>query len=234
MKIKSDLKGILFDLDGTLLDIHMNKFYRSYNRTLYKVFPTTMDFGQFIKHQTASAQKSINNNTGKTNLDVFLEEFLPRFNLTREEGEAILRNYYQNKYQTLKKFTNPLPKAREVVKLVIEKNFKVSIATTPIFMREAIEARMNWAEIDDLPFDLITYAEDFTTCKPNLDYYREVCSKLELKPEECLVVGDEHNDMVAKSLGFQTFLIKSQMTRLKDDTPKPDFVGNLQDLIKLL
>jgi len=48
------------------------------------------------------------------------------------------------------------------------------------------------------------------------------------------MVGDEHNDMVAKSLGCQTFLIKSPMTNLQDDTPEPDFVGNLKNLIELL
>ncbi len=234
MKIKSDVKGILFDLDGTLLDIHLTKFNRSYTRNLYEYFPSLMNFDQFFKHYMASIQKMINNTTGKANFDVFLDEFLPPFNLTREEGESILRNYYKNDYQKLKKFVNPRPKPRDTVQYVFKKNFQVVIATIPIFMRDAINARMNWAGIDDFQFDLITYAEDFTTCKPNLNYYKEVCSKIGLKPEECLVVGDEHNEMVAKSLGCQTFLIKSPMTHLKDDTPKPDFVGNLQDLIKLL
>jgi FMN phosphatase YigB (HAD superfamily) len=93
---------------------------------------------------------------------------------------------------------------------------------------------MNWARIDDLPFDLITFAEEFTTCKPYLSYYRDICDKIGLTPKECLVVGDEHKDLVAKMLGCKTFFIKSSMTNLKEDTPQPDFVGNLEDLTELL
>ncbi|TXT58030.1 MAG: hypothetical protein BAJALOKI1v1_1780001 [Promethearchaeota archaeon] len=47
------------------------------------------------------------------------------------------------------------------------------------------------------------------------------------------MIGDDHNDLVAKSLGFQTFLIKSSMTRLTDETPPPDFVGTLQNLMNI-
>ncbi|TXT61144.1 MAG: hypothetical protein BAJALOKI1v1_1180015 [Promethearchaeota archaeon] len=124
----------------------------------------------------------VENKTEKSNIDVFLEEFLPPFNLTREEGELVLRRFYQENYQKLRKFVTPFPEARNIVQLSIIKSFKTSLATTPAFMREAIEAWLNWAEIDDLPFDLITFDEDFTTCKRNLDYYKDICKKIGLKP----------------------------------------------------
>jgi FMN phosphatase YigB (HAD superfamily) len=234
MKVKSDLKGILFDLDGTLLDIDLNKFFPFYHKHFYENFPNSMTLEEFIKHMWASIHKTVMHKTGRTNLDVLMDEFLRPFSLTREEAEPLLRNYYKNAYPQLKRFVNPRPESREVVLYVIKKNFKVVLATNPLFILDALKARMNWAGIDDLPFDLITHAENFTTCKPNLGYFREVFLKTGLKSEECLVVGDEHNDMVAKSLGCQTFLIKSPMTNLQEDTPKPDFVGNLKDLIKLL
>ena len=234
MKIKRDIKGILFDLDGTLLDIDLNKFYLIYSRHLYENFPNSMTLGQFTKHYWASTYKTKNHNTRRKNFEVLMEEFLLPFSLTREEAESILRNYYKNEYPKLKNFVNPRPESREVVQYVIKKNFKAVIATDPVFILEAIKARMNWAGIDDLPFDLITHAENFSICKPDLNYFREVLLKIGLKAEECLVVGDDNNDMVAKLLGCQTFLIKSPMTFLKEDTPKPDFVGNLKDLIKLL
>ena len=230
----TEIKGVLFDLDGTLLEMHMSKFYRSYHKYLYPRLSSNLDFGQYLKHYNEAVYKTIANNTGKTNLDVFLDEFLSHINISREKGEAILKAFYHEEYQKLRKYVTPLDKARDVVQRAFEQNLKVIIATTPVFMRDAIKARMNWARIDDLPFDLITFAEEFTTCKPYLDFYRDICDKIKLTPKECLVVGDDHNDLVAKMLGCKTFFIESSMTNLKEDTPQPDFVGNLQDLMELL
>ncbi|TFG01506.1 MAG: HAD family hydrolase [Promethearchaeota archaeon] len=232
MKFKKEIKGILFDLDGTLLDIDLNRFLLSYNKHLHEIFPNSMTLMEFIKHHSASINKT--NKTKKRNFEVFMDEFLLPFNLTKDEAESMLRNYYKNEYLELKQFINPRPESRKVVQHVISKNYKIVIATDPVFIFDAIKTRMTWAGIDDLPFDLITHAENFSTRKPNLDYFREIFSKIELNPEDCFVIGDDHNDMVAKSLGCTTFLIQSLMTHLKEDTPKPDFVGNLRDLIKLL
>ena len=176
MKIKSDLKGILFDLDGTLLDIDLNKHFPFYHKHLYEDFPNSMTFEQFNNHMWACIFKTVTHKTGRTNYDVLMEEFLLPFSLTREEAEPILRRFYKSEYPQLKKFVNPRPESREVVQHVIKKNFKVVIATNPLFILDALKARMNWAVIDDLQFDLITHAENFTTCKPNLDYYREIKS----------------------------------------------------------
>ena len=41
-----------------------------------------------------------------------------------------------------------------------------------------------------------------------MDYYREILEKLSLKPEECLMVGnDVGEDMVTEQLGMKTFLL---------------------------
>ena len=234
MKIKSYLKGILFDLDGTLLDIDLNKYFPFYHKHLHEYFPNSMTLEEFDNHMWKSIIKTVTHTTGRKNIDVLTDAFLVPFSITKEEAEPILRNFYTKEYPKLKEFVNSRPESREIVQYLVKKDYKVVLATNPLYLLDTIKARMNWAGIDDLPFTLITHAENFTTCKPSLDYYREVFLKTGLNAEECLMVGDEHNDMVAKTLGCQTFLIKSPMTKLQDDTPEPDFVGNLKNLKDLL
>ena len=50
--------------------------------------------------------------------------------------------------------------------------------------------------------------ENSRYCKPNPDYYREILGQLHLQPEECLMVGnDVSDDMVARKLGMEVFLL---------------------------
>ncbi|MBR1566518.1 MAG: HAD hydrolase-like protein, partial [Oscillospiraceae bacterium] len=50
--------------------------------------------------------------------------------------------------------------------------------------------------------------ENSSTCKPNPAYYREILQKRGLRPEECLMVGnDVDEDMVAETLGMKVFLL---------------------------
>ncbi|MBQ5324023.1 MAG: HAD family hydrolase, partial [Oscillospiraceae bacterium] len=50
--------------------------------------------------------------------------------------------------------------------------------------------------------------EDYSYCKPSLEYYKQILDKIGLKGEECAMVGnDVGEDMVAKKLGMKTFLL---------------------------
>ena len=70
------------------------------------------------------------------------------------------------------------------------------------------ESRVKWAGLDKEDFALITTFEDYNYCKPNLDYYRQVIEKLGVKPEDCVMVGnDVSEDMIAQQLGMKVFLL---------------------------
>ena len=45
-------------------------------------------------------------------------------------------------------------------------------------------------------------------CKPNLNYYKELLERLNLTPEECLMIGnDVDDDMIVEKLGMKVFLL---------------------------
>jgi len=84
----------------------------------------------------------------------------------------------------------------------------VVLATNPLFPSVATKNRIRWAGLDPEDFEYFTTFENSHYCKPNLDYYREIMDKLYLKPEECLMVGnDTQEDMVAEQLGMKVFLL---------------------------
>jgi FMN phosphatase YigB (HAD superfamily) len=110
----------------------------------------------------------------------------------------------------------------------------MAIVTNPLFPEAAVRERMRWAGVDDLPFRWVTTYENSRYAKPNLRYFDDACARLGHAPEECLVVGDEHMDMVAKNMGCDTYLVEGPMTALQPETPEPTYRGALRDLPALL
>jgi FMN phosphatase YigB (HAD superfamily) len=105
--------------------------------------------------------------------------------------------------------------------------------------------RLAWAQLGDITFDLVTHIENMTFCKPRLEYYLEICKKIETPPQACLMVGnDPINDIIVTRLGMKTFLTLdglehddsglSLSRELRNGTnieiPTPDFQGHLADL----
>ena len=85
-------------------------------------------------------------------------------------------------------------------------------------------------ELED--FEIFTTYENYHFCKPNLNYYREVVERLGVKPEECLMVGnDVGEDMVTEELGMKVFLMPADLINKvgKDISKYPQ--GNFEDLL---
>jgi HAD superfamily hydrolase (TIGR01549 family) len=117
-------------------------------------------------------------------------------------------DYYRNEFQNVKDVCGFAPEARLIISTLQSAGKRVVLATNPLFPAIATLSRAKWAGLNPEDFALITTYENSAFCKPNPDYYREILGKLNLKPEECLMVGnDVQEDMVARSLGMEVFLL---------------------------
>ena len=86
--------------------------------------------------------------------------------------------------------------------------YRVALATTPLFPAIATHSRARWAGLNPEDFDLITTYENSRHSKPNPAYYQDVIEALGVKPEECVMVGnDVDEDMIAEKLGIKVFLL---------------------------
>ncbi|TFF90644.1 MAG: HAD family hydrolase [Promethearchaeota archaeon] len=232
--LKDQIKAILFDLDGTLLEINLDLFIKDYltglSASIAHIIPQKKLIPQLIK-----VSRIMENNDGKeTNEIVFKKSFFPLINYSQEEIEPIFMNYYEQEFSKLKHHAKKKPEARSLMAYLFDKGYDVVIATTPLLPKTAIEQRLEWAGVDDFPYKLITSYENMKATKPNLLYYKQILEIIGHPVEKCLMVGDEDKDMVAAHLGIHTFLVPSPETKLKPSTPKPNFQGNLNDLKSII
>lgn len=229
-------KVVFFDLDGTLLPMNQEEFIKVYFGALAKhMAPYGYDPENLIAAIWKGTKAMIMNNGKHNNEYVFWEEFKNIF------GEKAMKDYdkfdhfYRTLFDAAKAVMGFNPKAAETVKLLKEKGYRVVLATNPVFPKIAQEKRISWAGLNYNDFEYVTSYENSSYCKPNLDYYREIMDKIGVKPEDCMMVGnDVSEDMVTKQLGFETFLLTDCLIN-KNNVDIDEFRhGSFEDLINYI
>lgn len=213
------IKAILFDLDGTLLPMDQDEFVKAYFGLLAKFLaPKGYDPDLLIKGLWSGVGAMVKNDGSVQNEDMFWTVFNQVYGKDASSDKPVFEEFYRTKFEGAKVSCGFREEAKEVVDLAKEKGRKVVLATNPIFPAVATEARMSWAGITPEDFCHYTTYECCHFSKPNPKYYLEILEKIECKPEECLMVGnDVGEDMVAGTLGMQVFLLTDCLINKKDD-----------------
>ena len=122
------------------------------------------------------------------------------------------------------------------MKLCKEHGFRTALATNPLFPAIATENRIRWAGLNPEDFEFYTTYENSSFCKPNPDYYRDAASRMGLKPEECLMVGNDVDEdaKAASSIGMQVFLLTDCMINKHESDISVYPKGNFDDLMQFI
>ena len=205
------LDAILFDLDGTLLPMDYEVFTKGYLDLLAEaVAPYGYKKDQLLGAMWKGVGAMIKNDGKETNKDVFWRVFFGLLGENSYNDIPKFDEFYSNGFHKAKAFTQPNEMAKALVLAARTKAKKVILATNPFFPRVAVKARLEWCGLSLEDFDYITEYENSSYCKPNPKYYTEICEKLGLRPENCMMIGNNmQEDIVAsKLLGMRTYLIE--------------------------
>lgn len=228
-------KVILFDLDGTLLPLDMDDFVPRYFEAVAPHFSHLDEPKKFIKQLMKSTMDMINNTGCGTNEEVFMESFLPAIGQEKEIVYPLFDKFYAEEFPKLKKYAGYSELSTCIVNRLLEKNYRLVLATNPVFPRLATEHRMSWAGVDKYPWELVTTYEDCRSCKPNPAYYREISARLSVEPKDCLMVGnDAQEDLVAGTLGMKTYLVTDYLIDRGEPSYPFDFQGTLAELLEFV
>ena len=200
---------ILFDLDGTLLPMDQDAFIQAYSRRLTAYMaPHGYDPQLFVKALWTGTGAMAKNNGSATNEAVFWQVFSSLVGKDARADLDIFDRFYRTDFQNVQSVCGFHPEAAATVRRLQARGFQVVLATNPLFPAVATESRIRWAGLTPEDFALYTTYEHCSFCKPNPAYYQEILDKLHLRAEECAMVGnDAGEDMVAGTLGMQTFLL---------------------------
>ncbi len=223
---------ILFDLDGTLLPMDIEVFIKHYFAEL-AIFCTRFGYEphQLIEALKKATYRMLNHDGTKTNEEVFWNQWTADLGDKIAQHPLELESFYRNEFIKAKDGTNLEPLAKEAVDYLKNKGYRLILATNPMFPRIATEQRIIWAGLSVDDFIEITTYENYHYTKPNLLYYQEIMDKYNLKPEQCLMIGnDVEEDLVVEKLGIKTYLVTDHLIDRKDTDLSKQLSGSFKEM----
>ena len=204
---------ILFDLDGTLLPMEQERFVKSYiGRMAQKLVPHGYDPNLLTTGLWKGTGAMVKNDGARTNEEVFWSVFNSILGKDCRNDEDLFMDYYRNEFQQVSQDCGFDPQAAKTIADIKTLGYHVVLATNPLFPAIATQSRAKWAGLNPNDFELITTYENSRHCKPNTDYYRDILDTLNVKAENCVMVGnDVQEDMIAETLGIKVFLLTDSL-----------------------
>ena len=204
------IKGVIFDLDGTLID-SLETYSMAFNRIVerYNLKPIDIrELSDFLNQFISLEQvlKKLYPPLKPHTIQEFMREM-------KKEFIALSKHYI-----TLK------PHTREVLLSLKEQGMKIGVATGRMSRGDGKWRELKHLRIDSLVDTVVTAGE--TKPKPDPSSLIRCAEQLGLSPKECVFVGDSRADVIAgRSAGVKVIAIPSGVAskeQLADEMP--DFV----------
>ena len=235
-------KLILFDLDGTLLPMDQDKFVKAYFVALVKKLgamglPASSEEEQKAlgKAVWAGTYAMLGNDGSKSNEEVFFSTFAACTGVDLLKRKPEFDEFYRNEFQAVAAVCGQNPLIKPAIDEIKSRGYRVAIATNPLFPLIANEQRLSFGGLSISDFEFCTCYENSKYCKPNLEYYRAIIEHLGVSAEECIMVGnDVSDDMVAKNLGMDVFLITDCLINAQNVDINQFPHGNWEDFLAFL
>lgn len=229
-------KAILFDLDGTLLPMDLEKFTGLYFGELAKkLAPYGYEADKFVKVMWKGVAAMVRNDGAVTNEKRFWDVFTSYMGEQALGDMPVFEEFYQKEFHRAKAGCGENPLAVEAVRAAREKADHVILATNSIFPPVAVEARLSWVNLKLTDFDLVTTYDTDRYCKPNPAYFVDILERMNLAPRDCVMVGnDEKEDMwAAAQAGIAGYLVTDNLIPCPEH-PHTGPRGSFAEMVKWL
>lgn len=207
------IKAILFDLDGTLIDTNelvVQSFKYAFRTLFNKEIPRdeiVRTFGEPLRDAMA------------------------RYN--EDEADLMVKTFRVYNQANHDSIATIFKGVREGLEDLNRMGIKLGVVTSK--MKGMAERGLKLIDIDRF-IDVAVTPEDTEKHKPLGDPALKACELLGVLPQETIMVGDSHNDILCgKNAGCRTCLVKYTVLPLEELMEhKPDYViDSIEDLVEI-
>lgn len=175
------IKAVIFDMDGVLID--SEPLHLKFAMELFKTIGVEMSFQEYSKFIGTTSYHMWNKIINDYKLKYTIEE------LTEME-----RNGFYEFLSSPDMYIEPIKYIPELLKDLKENDYKIAVASSsPMRLIEFILDKLNIRKY----FDSLVTGDFVERSKPEPDIFLYAAKKLEVSPEECVVIEDSHNGVLA-------------------------------------
>jgi pyrophosphatase PpaX len=171
---KREVKAILFDMDGVLVDSE-NAWFYMYNDALVDLGFDKISRGKFKKIFGSP-----------------IEDDLKTYFKGKTEKQLV--NAYKKSFEQRKGFFELNKGVKKLLKKLRSKSLKLAVISNSTDF--IVNGLLNFHGIKNY-FDAVLTMEDVKNRKPNPDIIIKACKKLKVSPKESIIVGDSKYDIIA-------------------------------------
>ena len=220
-------KNYIFDLYGTLVDIHTDEedkilwrkltLFYSFNNALYSDKEIREKYLEFVNDEKAKI-------TDTDYKDFPLEYVFKRLYTIKgiEPGDEVIKATAHFFRITSTKYVKLYDGVISLLDLLKKKNKKIYLLSNAQRIFTIYEMRTLGIE---KYFDDIFISSDHYVCKPDIKFYKELITNHNLNVKESIMIG---NDLIAdikgaQKCGMDTLYIKSNLSPEIEENIKPEF-----------
>lgn len=206
-------RAILFDLDGTLLNTN-ELILASFMHTFEQHCP-----GKYTEEDVLAIM-------GEPLLDMMRQ-------FDEEQAEQMVETYQKHNIENHDHYVEAFPHVVEVIEQISQAGIPMSIVTNK--RRPVVEMGLRLFGLDTW-MDEVICVGDAPQAKPEPDQLLLAMERMQVKPEETLMVGDSRYDLMAARRAGVACAGVSWSLHLEDlEKMKPDYMlTDLKDLLDIL
>ena len=214
-----EIKAIIFDQDGVIIDTERDGHRVAFNKT-FKEFGFNFEWDVDYYHELLQVAGGKERMRHHLHTKGFGREVKP------EEENELIKALHKRKteifIELIKKGALPLrPGIKRIMKEAMNRGLKVGICTTS---NEKAAHAVAYEILKDIKFDFVLAGDVVKKKKPDPEIYLLGLKKGCLKAEECIVVEDSRNGLLAaKAAGMNVVVTTNHYTE-KEDLREADII----------
>ena len=215
----AEIKAIIFDQDGVIIDTERDGHRVAFNKT-FKEFGFDFEWDVNYYHELLQVAGGKERMRHHLHTKGFGREIKP------EEEDKLIKAMHKRKteifIELIKEGALPLrPGIKRIMKEAMNRGLKVGICTTS---NERAAHAVAYEILKDIKFDFVLAGDVVKKKKPAPEIYLLALEKGCLKAQECIVVEDSRNGLLAaKAAGMNVVITTNHYTE-KEDLREADII----------
>jgi len=215
----AEIKALIFDQDGVIIDTERDGHRVAFNRTF-------KEFGYDFEWDVERYHELLQIAGGKERMKHYFREEGLRLADTPEEEDALIRRLHQRKTEVFIELVEsgalPVrPGVRRLMKEAMDAGLIIGICTTS---NERAARAVAYNILRDIRFDFVLAGDVVSKKKPDPEIYLLALQETGLRPEECLVIEDSRNGVLAARAAGMHVVATTNVYTEREDLSDADIV----------